>query len=146
MNIRFDTLKEEYLDKIASLDKLCFTIPWSKELFSSEIENPNAHYILAFDDDILIGYCGLISVVGEGSITNIAVNPSYRKMGIATKILEKIISHGENENLEFITLEVRESNINAIELYEKFGFVKVGARKDYYADNHETAILMTKYL
>lgn len=146
MNIHFDTLKKEYLDKLTLLDKQCFTLCWSRELFKSELNNPHAFYILAFAGDKLIAYGGITDVAGEGSITNIAVHHEYRQRGIASKILEKIISHGKNENLEFITLEVRESNINAIKLYEKFGFEKVGERKNYYSDNHETAILMTKYM
>jgi len=146
MNIHYDTLKEEYLDKIAKLDKLCFTLNWSKELFRSELNNPHTFYVLAFVADTLIAYCGINSVAGEGSITNIAVHPDYRHQGIASAVLEKIVSYSCDTNLEFITLEVRESNINAIKLYEKFGFENVGSRKNYYSDNHETALLMTKYL
>ena len=85
-------------------------------------------------------------MAGEGSITNIAVHPDYRHQGIASSVLEKLVSHSCDNKLEFITLEVRESNINAIKLYEKFGFEEVGRRKNYYSNNHETAILMTKYL
>ncbi len=146
MNIHYDNLKEEYLDKIAALDKMCFTLNWSRELFASELTNPHAHYILAFLGDELVAYGGIISVAGEGSITNIAVHPDYRHRGIASSILQNLISQTADDHLEFITLEVRESNTNAIKLYEKFGFKKVGSRKNYYYDNHETALLMTKFL
>ncbi len=144
MNIHYDTLKEEYLDAITALDKLCFSIPWSKNLFASELASRMAYYVLAFDGDSAVGYCGIQSVAGEGSITNIAVHPSYRNQGIASSLLEQIIDYARAQKLEFITLEVRESNINAIKLYTKYGFELVGSRKGYYADNHETALLMTK--
>ena len=146
MNIHYDFLKEEYLDEIARLDQVCFTIPWSKSLFASELSNPNAHYVLAFSDGTLAGYCGLQAVAGEGSITNIAVLPQFRGLGIASELLKKIINYANEQNLEFVTLEVRESNRIAIGLYRKFGFREVGKRKNYYSDNHETAILMTKFL
>lgn len=146
MNIHFDTLKEEYLDALASLDAMCFTLCWSKALFASELASPMAHYILAFCGDTLVGYCGIQSVAGEGNITNIAVHPEYRKKGIASSLLGKIISFAGSAALDFITLEVRESNINAINLYRKYGFQEVGMRKNYYSDNHEAALLMTKQL
>ena len=146
MNIKIQKLSEAYLDAIAKLDKECFTLNWSRALFDSELKNPNAYYIIALCGDELVGYCGIQSVAGEGSITNIAVLPGYRNCGIASMLLEKIISYGNETNLDFITLEVRESNVGAIKLYEKFGFEMVGARKNYYSDNKETALLMTKQL
>ncbi|MBR2404266.1 MAG: ribosomal protein S18-alanine N-acetyltransferase [Clostridia bacterium] len=146
MNIHYDTLKQEYLDAITSLDKLCFSIPWSKNLFASELASSLAHYVLALDGESVVGYCGIQSVAGEGSITNIAVAPAYRNRGIASKLLEQIIDYGRAHKLDFITLEVRESNTSAINLYTKYGFELVGSRKGYYADNHETALLMTKIL
>ena len=144
MNIHYDTLKEEYLDAITNLDKLCFSIPWSKNLFESELASSLARYVLALDGESVVGSCGIQSVAGEGSITNIAVHPAYRNQGIASALLEQIIDYARAQKLDFITLEVRESNINAINLYTKYGFELVGSRKGYYADNHETALLMTK--
>lgn len=146
MKIVYTELTETYIDGITELDRLCFTVPWSRNLFLSELHSNNAFYILALHNDRVIGYCGMNFVCGEGSITNIAVHPEYRKNGIASALLERIISFSVGENLEFITLEVRESNINAITLYEKYGFLRVGSRKNYYSDNHETALLMTKEL
>ena len=146
MNIQFDTLKEEYVEALANLDKECFTIPWSLNLFTKELSNSTARYTLAFDGSELIGYGAYYSVAGEGSITNIAVLPYMRQKGIGAKILEKMIDSAKNENLDFLTLEVRESNIKAIGLYKKFGFKLVGARKGYYSDNGETALLMTRQL
>lgn len=146
MSLHFDVLKEEYLDSITSLDKLCFTLCWSRALFESELSSSIAHYILAFRGDTLVGYCGIQAVAGEGSITNVAVHPDYRKQGIASALLEKIIGLSQDKQLDFITLEVRESNINAINLYTKFGFELAGKRKNYYSDNHEAALLMTRQL
>lgn len=144
MNLVYTELNESYIEGIAELDRICFTVPWSKNLFMSELHSNNAYYLIAQCNGKVVGYCGINFVCGEGSITNIAVHPQYRKKGIASSLLEQMIDFAVSENLEFITLEVRESNIEAIKLYEKYEFQKVGSRKNYYSDNHETALLMTK--
>lgn len=144
MDIMYTGLEMAHIESLTELDKLCFSVPWSKKLFESELFSNNAYYIVALDKDKVVGYCGINYVCGEGSITNIAVHPEYRKRGIASTLLEKMINFAHKENFEFVTLEVRESNINAIKLYKKYGFEMVGSRKGYYADNHETALLMTK--
>lgn len=144
--IKFDILKQEYLDSLVELENLCFAIPWTRNMFYNDISNPNAYYVVALLCDKVIGYCGMYKVLDEADITNIAVHPDYRRQGVAGVILKMIIDHCIHIDLSFITLEVRESNKNAIDLYTKFGFVVVGQRKNYYSDNHETAILMTKYL
>ncbi len=146
MNISYVKMTEEHTEALARLDKICFTVPWSKALFDGELKNPNAHYLVATSIGEPVGYCGIHTVLDEGDITNIAVLPDYRKSGIASALLEGIIEYALSENISFITLEVRESNINAIKLYEKFGFELVGERKNYYPDNRETALLMTKHL
>ena len=78
-------------------------------------------------------------------ITNIAVDPEYRREGLGGKMLELLANVSRDRGMESITLEVRASNIPAISLYEKYGFERSGLRKRYYKDN-EDAILMTKML
>jgi len=146
MQIIFDNLKEEYLDSITELDKECFTIPWSRNLFALELSNTNTFYILALCNKKVIGYGGVSTVLDEGNITNIAVHPEYRNRKIASRILEMLIEYAICEKLSVLMLELRESNITAYNLYSKFGFEAVGKRKKYYSDNSEDAILMTKYI
>ena len=146
MNISYVKMTEEHTEALAKLDKICFTVPWSKALFDGEVQNSKAYYLVATDAGEPVGYCGIQTVLDEGDITNIAVLPDYRKSGIASTLLEGIIDYALSKDITFITLEVRESNINAIRLYEKFGFELAGKRKNYYPDNRETALLMTKQL
>ena len=143
-NIIFDGLKYNYLDSLFELEKLCFSIPWSKKLFENDISNKNAHYILAVLNGKVIGYCGLYKVLDEADITNIAVHPDFRRQGLAKRMLENIIEYCVVNKIDKITLEVRESNTSAINLYVKEGFKVVGERKNYYSDNRETAILMRR--
>ena len=88
---------------------------------------------------------GMWILADEGHITNVAVAKAFRRQGIGDALVEDFIRLAVQKQLVFVRLEVRESNLGAISLYEKKGFVPVGRRKRYY-DNTEDAILMTKYL
>jgi len=145
-NIKLDILKNEYIDSLIELENLCFSIPWTKQMFAQDVSKTDAYYVVALDGQKVVGYCGLYKVLDQADITNIAVHPDYRKKGLASLMLDNIIKYCTNCTLSFITLEVRQSNQSAINLYKKYGFNEVGLRKNYYADNHENAILMTKYI
>ncbi len=138
----FSDINEEYAKELAELDKKCFSLPWSESSFFKEASNPLAQYVIAKIDDKIVGYAGFWEVVGEGQITNIAVLKDYRRQKIAQKMLEKLIEKARNKQLCTLSLEVRESNTAAINLYEKFDFIKVGERKDYYKNPTENASLM----
>ena len=128
--------------ELAELDKICFSTPWSEQSFKEETKNSLATYLLAKLDNKIAGYCGFWRVLGEAQITNIAVLPEYRRQKIASRLAEKMISLcGEDEQ---IVLEVRESNIAAIALYEKLGFVKAGIRKRFYRNPDENGITMIR--
>lgn len=144
--MRFDCLHADYIGEIVAIERACFADPWSQRQFEQELSNELAHYVVALMNDQVVGYGGVWSISGEGNITNIAVHPDFRKRGIGQAVVERLISYAQELGLEFLTLEVRESNQGAISLYRKNGFEQVGARKGYYADNGETALLMTKYL
>ena len=94
------------------------------------------------EDGTVLGYAELSVILDEGCLEKIAVDPKYRRQGVAEELLGAFLRFGR-ANLAFITLEVRESNAPAIALYEKLGFQQVGRRKNYYAEVHEDAILMT---
>lgn len=135
------------ISKLAELENLCFDDPWSENMLLEDLKNDNTLYIGAFiDDSILVGYIGIWEIGDTGEITNVAVHPNYRKMGMASMLLEKLIEYCCNDGFRYINLEVRESNLPAINLYTKFGFEKVGLRKNYYKNPTENAVLMTKTL
>ena len=139
-------MDSSHIKGIYELSKICFSIPWSLDSISNEVENPLAKYVIAQDlsTEEIIGYAGVWIVAGEGDITNIAVNPSYRKQGIASNILKKLFEVCKENNCSDITLEVRVSNIPAQNLYKKFNFKEEGIRKKYYSDNGEDAMIMWK--
>lgn len=116
---------------------------WDKESFYSEIHNNLAHYYVARGQDgTILGYIGFWVVFEEAHITNISVNPDFRRQKVALALLNEMIQCCYENMVKFITLEVRVSNIAAINLYEKLGMKSVGVRKAYYQDNNEDALIM----
>ena len=96
------------------------------------------------EDGTLLGYAGLLVVLDEGYITNVAVRPAYRRQGIASDLLGVFERFARGHQLTFLTLEVRASNAPAIALYEKYGFQRAGVRPNYYQSPREDAIIMTR--
>lgn len=148
MKIAYSLMTEDSIDDIFNISKECFSSPWSIDSIRSEINNPLAKYIIAKDEDTnsVIGFVGAWIIVGEASITNIAVTTNYRNKGIANNLMQNLINTCIDLNCTLINLEVRASNLKAQNLYKKNGFLVDGLRKGYYEDNKEDAILMTKKL
>jgi ribosomal-protein-alanine N-acetyltransferase len=135
----------EDIDDVMVVEKLSFTIPWSKNALIEEVtKNTFAKYIIAKVNARVVGYAGMWKVCDEGHITNIAVHPEYRRQGIGNKLVENLILIAEEEGISRMTLEVRRGNCAAQNMYKKHGFVEEGFRKAYYADNGEDAIIMWK--
>jgi ribosomal-protein-alanine N-acetyltransferase len=132
---------------LAELDIRCFAIPWSEQAFAADLNDcgKTCYYVLEKEGK-LIGYGGWWRVVDEAEIMNIAVDPHYRRRGLAMVLLAALVRQAQKEGLTAMTLEVREGNHPAIALYSRFGFEKAGLRREYYADNKENAIIMLKKL
>lgn len=131
---------------MAVLDALCFTIPWTEEMFCQELSVHNqAHYLVLEQEKAgVIGYGGYWQVLDEAQIMNIAVHPLWRGHGLATVLLTTLIDLARKSDLKWMSLEVREGNEPARRLYSRLGFEQVGLRRGYYADNGENAIIMLK--
>ncbi|WP_297993612.1 ribosomal protein S18-alanine N-acetyltransferase [uncultured Clostridium sp.] len=146
MKINYSLMKDVHINGVYNLSKECFAIPWTLDSITNELNNPLAKYIIAenLETNEVIGFVGVWIIAGEGDITNIAVNPKYRKHGVASNLLLNLLDICKSLNCNDITLEVRESNIPAQNLYKKFDFKEEGIRKGYYSDNGENAIIMWK--
>lgn len=132
-----------HINALVDINHNSFDYPWSKACFVSEVTNKLAHYIGIKVDNKLAGYIGIWFIIDEAHITNVAVNPSCRKIGLANKLLQAALRLCHKHDIIAITLEVRDSNIPARNLYRKFGFEEEGIRKKYYEDG-EDAIIMWK--
>ena len=118
---------------------------WTYNILRQEFDNDNTTYIVAKEDDNIVGFAGILVILDEANIMNIVTKKDKRKLGIGSLLLEKLIDISKSKNLASITLEVNEKNIPAINLYKKYNFQQVGVRNKYY-DNTDAAILMTLYL
>ena len=137
---------EELLPQIEQLERLCFSMPWTLEMLHSQLPDERHEFLAAERDGEVLGYVGMMYVLDEGYISNVAVSPAQRRQGIGDALIAELMERANKLELSFVTLEVRSSNAPAIELYKKHGFVPVGLRKNYYDLPKEDAILMTKIL
>lgn len=142
--IKIVPFKSEHTKQIYKIETMCFSIPWAKKIFEKIPEVPYIHFYTALDEDNVVGYCGLNHVLDEGQIINIAVHPDYRRRGIGDMLMNQMIEYAESNDIKVLTLEVRESNLSARKMYEKYGFYDVGIRPRYYQDPLEDAVLMNK--
>lgn len=116
---------------------------WAKSSFYDEMSNNLARYYIAeTPDGEIAGYAGTWHIIDEGHITTIAVKNDYLRNHIGEAIIHKIIEDCYKDEVKYLTLEVRVSNVPAIKLYEKYGFQSLGTRKGYYQDNNEDALIM----
>lgn len=137
-------MDKSHLDAVAALERICFSKPWPKSMLEDELYNPNVSLVVAEGEDgTVMGYGEIGVVLDEGCLEKIAVDPDYRRQGVAEAILSAFLRFGQ-AHLAFLTLEVRASNAPAIALYEKLGFRQVGCRKDYYREPKEDALLLTR--
>lgn len=135
-----------HVDEIFKISNLSFPISWSKESIKKEIvDNKQAIYLVALKHNEVVGYGGVWVILDEGHITNIAISPEFRGIGIGSLVLDGLIEACKDKAVEHMTLEVRTSNKAAINLYKNFNFMEEGIRKKYYADNGEDALIMWKH-
>ena len=136
----------EHIPQIEEIERECFSRPWTAEQLKSQMRDAQHEFIAAVDGGRVLGYVGLMYVLDEGYISNVAVHPDARRQGIGDALIDALAAKAAELELAFLTLEVRESNAPAIALYAKHGFHPVGKRKNYYDAPKEDAVLMTCYL
>lgn len=144
--LKIDLMTESDVEGVWAVDKECFKLSWSLNSFYEEMKNELSVYFVAKEENEIVGYAGFWNVAGAGDITNVAVHPDYRRKGIASLLILTMIKKSRELNLSSLTLEVRESNIAAQNLYAKFGFSTIGRRKAFYSDNREDALIMSLVL
>lgn len=140
------TMKASDVSQIAALEKRCFSDPWSANSIASELENPLSLWLVEEREGTVAGYVGSQSVLPESDVMNLAVAPEYRRQGIGRTLMKHLIESLHARGMESLTLEVRETNVEAIALYAALGFREVGRRPRYYVNPIEDALIMRKEL
>ncbi len=139
-------LKCEHTHRVHKVLCDAFLNPWSEDTVRTLLQSDKAVCFGAFEGEELVGYAVLEWVLDEGSLTDIAVLKEFRGRGISKLLMDEIVKAAKDMSLQFVTLEVRESNVPAVSLYKKYGFADVGKRPRYYSTPTEDAVLMTKYM
>lgn len=138
-------MTEVDIPKVVGIERSIFSIPWSEKSFEDSIRLEHTIYLVAVEPNQgIVGYCGMYRVFNEGEITNVAVDEPYRRLGVATALLNELMAEGKNLGIDTFFLEVRESNLRARQLYRKLGFENVGVRKNFYEKPLENAVIMWK--
>ena len=137
---------EAQLEQIQAIERQCFSCPWTLDQLRSQLSDDRHVFLAAVDaGGTVLGYVGMMFVLDEGYISNVAVAPAYRRQRVADSLISALMTRAEELALAFVTLEVRAGNEPAKSLYAKHGFVPVGRRKNYYDLPKEDAILMTRF-
>jgi len=143
MNVEIRALGSHDLDALEEIERVAYPAPWSRSMFAAELQKPGALAIGAYrDSGELVGYAIVSRYVDAWHVMNIAVEPEFRRRGIAKALLERLFEMTSTDPRRGYTLEVRVSNVEAIRLYERVGFEARGIRRGYYTDNREDAVIM----
>ena len=137
-------MKADDVEIVSKIESEVFFMPWSAKDFLEMAEADYAYYYVAELDGEIAGCCGIRNIAGDGEITNVVVAPSYRRRGIALKMMEYMLEEAVKAGIGDCTLEVRVSNQPAIRLYERLGFKGEGIRPHFYDKPDEDALIMWK--
>lgn len=144
INIR--QMKQTDLDEVLQIEAATFSCPWTRDAFEDSLKIEHTNYLVVSDGDEIAGYCGYYQAFEEANIVNVAVKAAARRRGIARAMLKQLMAEGRKNGITNFILEVRQSNIPAIHLYESLGFIEVGIRKHFYTAPVEDAkIMICKY-
>ena len=133
------------LDQVMEIEQDLFAVPWTREGYFTFLTRDDAMFLVVEEKGRILAYCGLLMVLDEGDVTNVAVRRDRQKEGIGNFLMESLIRLADGMGVTTIHLEVRSGNETAIRLYERNGFARDGIRRNYYTDPVEDALLMTRH-
>ena len=137
----------DHFDGMFKIHEACFkgNELMNKNLFIEEITNETRIYYVVLNEGEVVGYAGAWNTGGDYSIISVATDERFRRQGIATKLIKRLILDAKEKNINALSLEVNEHNKPAIELYRDLGFIITNVRENYYKDK-ESAYIMWLYL
>ncbi len=135
-------MRREDLPRVMAIERECFPTPWHESAYLTELSNRSAYYIVAWVDDQIAGYAGMWVIADEAHITTLGVARDFRGRKIGEQLLVGMLEESIRRGARRATLEVRQSNEVAQNLYRKYGFAPAAIRRGYYTDNGENAVVM----
>ena len=140
-NMIIEIMEDKHIPLVAQIENEAFGVENAEKTLEKELENKISVYLVAKEDESVIGYVGIWNICGEGDIINIAVKEDFRQRGAGSFLMQNAIKYCKENDITALNLEVRESNAPARAFYKKCDFLEVGERKRYY-EGKETAVLM----
>jgi [ribosomal protein S18]-alanine N-acetyltransferase len=140
--VTIERMRPGDVPRVMEIEVQCFPTPWHESAYLTELSNRSAYYVVARVEGLVVGYAGLWIIMDESHITTIGVDPIYRGKKIGEQLLLAMIDEAMSRGAHRVTLEVRERNMVAQNLYRKYGFAPAAIRRGYYTDNNENAVVM----
>ncbi len=144
MEVAVRFMEKGDIPQISAIENRSFPSPWSQQAFLNELKNKFSVYFVATHENNLIGYAGMWLFSGEAHVTTIAVHPDFRGRGLGKMLMNTLIDYAREQGADTMVLEVRPSNIPALNLYKSLGFRNIGWRKNYYIETREDALVMMR--
>jgi len=145
--MRLEPMRWWHIDEVHALEQHLFPIDtWSKEQFWSELAQPTRSYVVALEENEVLGYFGLFALAPEADVQTIAVSPKAQGKGLGSLLLNELISQALDRGCEQLMLEVRSDNDSALALYARFGFVELTVRRNYYAPSVDAIVMRQRPL
>ena len=135
-------MRQSDVSGVAEIEQLCFSDPWSLNTVKEGLESSLDTWLVLEEEGNILGYCVFRVIAGEGELLRIAVLPAYRGRGLSKKLMDRLVESSIKNGVKSLSLEVRESNDRAKNLYKTYGFTEEGVRKHYYLNPCENAVLM----
>jgi ribosomal-protein-alanine N-acetyltransferase len=140
--VSIEPMRKADIEAIHHIDRRCYPSPWLSSAYQTELTNRSACYLVARLAGKVVGYGGQWVIMDEAHITTLAVDPEYQGRKIGEMLLLALMEEAVWRGASHTTLEVRDSNRIAQNLYRKYGFREAAIRKNYYTDNGENAVVM----
>lgn len=140
--IKLRQMRREDVPRVMEIERECFPTPWHESAYLTELANRSAYYVVACEEERMVGYAGMWVIMDEAHITTLGVGRDSRGQKIGERLLVALLDEALRRNVRRATLEVRQSNDVAQNLYRKYGFAAMAIRRGYYTDNQENAVVM----
>lgn len=141
--VRIRRMRAADVEAVVRIETEAFSSPWQRETFNNLIERPGLELLVLEDvEEGVIGYAVLWCILDQGELANLAIAPRLRGIGLGAHLLARVLEIARDREVETVYLEVRASNVRAVELYRRFGFSDVGLRRGYYEHPKEDALIM----
>jgi len=143
MGLRRATLQD--IEKVVEIEKTSYTFPWTQPLFLRELDNPVSRFFVWDKEGTVVGYTCYWVVEDEAYLANIALDPSWRGLGLGRMLLKSSMERLKREGAQEVVLEVRQGNKTALALYRSVGFRVVGKRPRHYEDGEDAWVMRLKF-